>query len=66
MEDELRKVRALPEVQDAITGRHNPKNAGAGYGRGFRGMPAEVLKDLARVPNPLARVGSGTGDRVTP
>ncbi|RVT91686.1 hypothetical protein EOD42_20380 [Rhodovarius crocodyli] len=53
MEDELRKVRALPEVQDAITGRHNPRNAGAGYGRGFRGMPDEVLKDLARVPSPL-------------
>ncbi|MBS7811224.1 hypothetical protein KHU32_09770 [Roseococcus sp. XZZS9] len=53
MEDELRKVRALPEVQDAITGRHNPRNAGAGYGKGFRGMPVEVLKDLGRVPSPL-------------
>ena len=49
MEDELRKVRALPEVQDAITGRHNPRNAGDGYGRGFRGMPDEVLKELAKV-----------------
>lgn len=61
MEDELRKVRALPEVQDAITGRHNPRNAGAGYGKGFRGMPDEVLKDLARVPAPvppLARDGA--------
>lgn len=53
MEDALRKVRALPEVQDAITGRHNPRNAGAGYGIGFRGMPDEVLKELARVPAPL-------------
>lgn len=53
MEDELRKVRALPEVQDAITGRHNPRNAGAGYGKGYRGMPDEVLKDLAKVPSPL-------------
>lgn len=50
MEDELRKVRALPEVQDAITGRNNPRNAGAGYGKGFRGMPDEVLKDLQRIP----------------
>lgn len=56
MEDELRKVRALPEVQDAITGRHNPRNAGAGYGKGFRGMPAEVLKDLEKVPSPLAAI----------
>lgn len=53
LEDELRKVRALPEVQDAITGRHNPRNAGAGYGNGFRGMPDEVLKDLRRVPSPI-------------
>ena len=53
MEDELRKARALPEVQDAITGRHNPRNAGAGYGKGFRGMPDEVLKDLRKVPSPL-------------
>jgi len=54
MEDELRKVRALPEVQDAITGRNNPRNAGAGYGKGFRGMPDEVLKDLQRIPSPVA------------
>jgi integrase len=54
MEDELRKVRALPEVQDAITGRHNPRNAGAGYGKGFRGMPDEVAKELERVPSPVA------------
>ncbi|MBL6459325.1 hypothetical protein JMJ55_28810 [Belnapia sp. T6] len=53
MEDELRKVRALPEVVDAITGRHNPRNAGAGYGRGFRGMPDEVLKELSKIPAPL-------------
>jgi len=53
LEDELRKVRALPEVQDAITGRYNPRNAGAEYGNGFRGMPDEVLKDLRRIPSPL-------------
>lgn len=57
MEDELRKVRALPEVQDAITGRNNPRNAGAGYGKGFRGMPDEVLKDLERIPSPVAPQG---------
>ena len=34
----------------------NPRNAGDGYGRGFRGMPDEVLKDLARVPSPLDAV----------
>jgi integrase len=53
MEDELRKVRALPEVQDAITGHKNPRNAGAGYGDGFRGMPDEVLKELRKIPSPL-------------
>lgn len=53
MEDELRKVRASPEVQDAITGRHNPRNAGAGYGKGYRGMPAELLRDLERIPSPV-------------
>ncbi len=57
MEDELRKVRALPEVQDAITGRHNPRNAGAGYGKGFRGMPDEVLKDLERITSPVPALG---------
>ena len=57
MEDELRKVRALPEMQDALTGRHNPRNAGAGYGKGFRGMPDEVLKDLRKVPSPVAPLG---------
>jgi integrase len=54
MEDELRKARAPAEVQDAITGRHNPRNAGAGYGIGFRGMPAEVLRELEKVPSPAA------------
>ncbi|NMJ41816.1 hypothetical protein GWK16_11220 [Roseomonas sp. JC162] len=53
MEDELRKARVSHEAQDAITGRFNPRNAGAGYGKGFRGMPDEVLKDLARVPSPV-------------
>jgi integrase len=56
MEDQLRIVRALPEVQDAITGRHNPRNAGAGYGKGFRAMPEETLKELRRVPSPLDAV----------
>ncbi len=54
MQDELRKVRAHPEIIDAITGRKNPRNAGDGYGRGFRGMPEETLKDLRRIPSPLA------------
>jgi integrase len=61
MEDELRKVRALPEVQDAITGRYNPRNSGSGYGHGFRGMPAEVLRDLSRVPSPFDLVAQATG-----
>jgi len=64
MEDELRKVRALPEIQDAITGRHNPRNAGAGYGRGFRGMPGEVLKELRKVPSPCAIEETGATDAV--
>ncbi|TCZ64457.1 hypothetical protein EXY23_07365 [Roseicella aquatilis] len=62
MEDELRKVRALPEVQDAITGRHNPRNAGAGYGKGYRGMPEEVLRDLERIPSPLSPLRKGDQD----
>jgi integrase len=53
MEDELRKVRASAEVQDAITGRHNPRNAGAGYGIGFRGMPRETLAELSSIPCPV-------------
>ena len=36
MEDELRRVTdARDEHIDALTGRHNPRNAGAGYGRGL-------------------------------
>lgn len=61
MEDALRKVRALPEVVDAITGRKNPRNAGAGYGVGFRGMPDETLKELRKIPSPLAMASAGTG-----
>lgn len=53
MEDQLRIADVRPEVVDAITGRHNPRNAGAGYGKGFRRMPAAVLKDLCRIPSPL-------------
>ena len=55
MEDELRKVEAHPEMMDAITGRHNPRNAGAGYGKGYRGMPSGVLKVLRRIPSPLQK-----------
>jgi hypothetical protein len=53
MEDNLRKVRALPEIQDAVTGRYNPRNSGAGYGIGYRGMPAEVLIESSKVPSPV-------------
>lgn len=63
MEDELRKVRALPEVQDAITGRRNPRNAGADYGRGFRGMPDEVLKELERIPAPVPSLALTTAPK---
>ncbi|MBR0653230.1 hypothetical protein GXW78_26495 [Roseomonas terrae] len=59
MEDALRIARVSQEAQDAITGRHNPRNAGAGYGKGFRGMPDEVLKDLERVPSPVPPEVSG-------
>jgi integrase len=63
MEDELRKVRALPEVMDAITGRHNPRNAGSGYGRGFRNMPDETLKELQKIPSPLSPAPGPSRDR---
>ncbi|HEV7268741.1 MAG TPA: DUF6538 domain-containing protein [Falsiroseomonas sp.] len=53
MQDELRRVRALPEVVDALTGRYNPRNAGDGYGIGFRGMPDELLKEVQKVPSPV-------------
>lgn len=56
MEDSLRKARVPEEVVDAITGRHNPRNAGADYGWGFRRMPAEVLKELAKVPSPVPAI----------
>lgn len=61
MEDALRVARVTQEAQDAITGRHNPRNAGAGYGKGFRGMPDEVLKELSRVPPPLPTTGTLPG-----
>ncbi len=50
MEDALRRARVPEEVMDALTGRNNPRNAGAGYGRGFRRMPDETLKELSKVP----------------
>lgn len=53
MEDQLRIARVPTEAQDAITGRDNPRNAGANYGRGFRGMPDQTLRELARVPSPF-------------
>ncbi|MFC7737003.1 hypothetical protein ACFQX4_14365 [Roseomonas sp. GCM10028921] len=52
-------MRALPEVVDAITERHNPRNAAAGYGVGFRGMPDETWKELRKVPLPAGLHGSG-------
>jgi integrase len=61
MEDELRRVRPLPEVQDAITGRYNPRNSGVGYGDGFRRMPDETLKDLRRIPSPFDKVAKKAG-----
>ena len=47
-------ARVPPEAQDAIMGHVNPRNAGAGYGRGFREMPGELLKEIGKVPSPLA------------
>ncbi|MBN8872179.1 MAG: hypothetical protein J0H67_05030 [Rhodospirillales bacterium] len=61
MEDQLRIARVGPEAHDAITGHDNPRNAGAGYGRGFRGMPDELLKELRRVPSPLPPIGPQQG-----
>lgn len=60
MEDQLRVARVAPEAQDAIMGHVNARNAGAGYGRGFRGMPAELAKELARVPSPLSDLAAPT------
>lgn len=54
MEDALRLARVPREAQDAIMGHSNSANAGAGYGRGWRGWPDELAKELAKVPSPLA------------
>jgi integrase len=59
IQDELRKVRAPDEVVDAITGRSNPRNAGAGYGKGFRRMPEETLKELRQIPSPVPPFNPG-------
>ena len=58
MEDQLRRARVQPEVFDAITGRNNPRNAGVGYGAGFRRMPDETIKELSRIPSPLVPLGA--------
>jgi integrase len=53
MEDELRAVDGMrDEIADAITGRKNTRNAGAGYGIGYRKMPKETAKFLAQIPKP--------------
>lgn len=61
MEDELRRARVLPEAADAITGHKNPGNSGAGYGRGFRGMPDELAKEIEKLPSPLGARSSTPG-----
>jgi integrase len=66
MEDQLRRARVAPEAQDAITGHHNPRNAGAGYGRGFRGMPDELLEELRRIPSPLASLPAAEASHAKP
>jgi integrase len=61
MVDALRRARVPPEAADALTGHDNPRNAGAGYGKGFRGMPDELAKELRKVPAILPLPG---GDAV--
>jgi len=53
LRDALLRVRAPDEAIDAILGHNNPRNAGAGYGRGYRGMPDETAKELCKVVSPV-------------
>ena len=52
MKDALRRHRVPEQTQDALLGHANPANAGAGYGKGLRGMPDVTAEDLAKVPLP--------------
>ena len=60
LRDALLRVRAPDEAIDAILGHNNPRNAGAGYGRGYRGMPDETAKELAKVASPLPALSPAT------
>jgi hypothetical protein len=62
MVDALLRERVPPEAADAITGHDNPRNAGAGYGRGFRGMPDELAKELRKMPAILSVPGTFPSD----
>ncbi|MCK8784174.1 site-specific integrase [Roseomonas sp. NAR14] len=53
MEDMMRRARIPTEAADAIVGHENPRNAGSGYGDGFRAWPGELAKELEKVASPL-------------
>jgi len=52
VEDRLRFARVPREATDGILGHVDQKNAGDGYGVGWRGMPDESLKELVKIELP--------------
>ncbi len=54
VKDQLRGSDA--EAQDAILGHYNPRNAGAGYGKGFRGMPDKLVEVVEKIKSPLTPI----------
>jgi integrase len=53
MKDLLRFARVPAEAADAFLGHNNPMNAGANYGRGWRGWPDELAKEVAKIASPV-------------
>lgn len=63
MKDRLRFARVPPEAADAILGHDHPKNAGSGYGDGWRGHPDELVKELEKVASPVRPMLDSKVDR---
>jgi hypothetical protein len=53
MKDALRRAEVQTELADALLGHANARNAGRGYGTGYRNLPWILLRALKRVPSPL-------------
>ncbi|WP_187783998.1 DUF6538 domain-containing protein [Teichococcus aerophilus] len=53
MKDLLRFSGVREEAADAMLGHNNPVNAGANYGRGWRGRPDQLIKEVYKIPSPI-------------